>query len=206
MLQRSEVMKGWHPFLKVCKLMQVSRERLLSHWHHSVWKRKTKTKCYSPLCNHAKSFNLITAAPSPSPLLHQVYITLQKFVWICTRPLCTNHELLWLPLAWNSEVWPVSCRSSHVHIFHHQHHCSHWGAQRWQTTDTHAWANFVKLVFFLISGLTVSVPQASCRDCELEEAASSKDALDTFCRSDFGEYQHSFTDDPSLPLCLFVII
>ncbi|XP_041861071.1 secreted frizzled-related protein 5 [Melanotaenia boesemani] len=50
------------------------------------------------------------------------------------------------------------------------------------------------------------VPQASCRDCELEEAASSKDALDTFCRSDFGEYQHYFTDDPSLQLCLFVII
>nr|XP_033483895.1 secreted frizzled-related protein 5 [Epinephelus lanceolatus] len=29
------------------------------------------------------------------------------------------------------------------------------------------------------------VPQASCQDCELEEASSSKDALETFCRSDF---------------------
>ncbi|KAI3357670.1 hypothetical protein L3Q82_016076 [Scortum barcoo] len=29
------------------------------------------------------------------------------------------------------------------------------------------------------------VPQASCRDCELEEASSSKDTLETFCRSDF---------------------
>ncbi|XP_040920027.1 secreted frizzled-related protein 5 [Toxotes jaculatrix] len=29
------------------------------------------------------------------------------------------------------------------------------------------------------------VPLASCRDCELEEASSSKDTLETFCRSDF---------------------
>ncbi|XP_046895451.1 secreted frizzled-related protein 5 [Hypomesus transpacificus] len=29
------------------------------------------------------------------------------------------------------------------------------------------------------------VPQASCRDCELEEASSAKDLLETFCRSDF---------------------
>ncbi|KAG7283915.1 hypothetical protein CRUP_034102 [Coryphaenoides rupestris] len=29
------------------------------------------------------------------------------------------------------------------------------------------------------------VPQASCRDCELEVASSAKDTLDTFCRSDF---------------------
>ncbi|XP_035809484.1 secreted frizzled-related protein 2 [Amphiprion ocellaris] len=29
------------------------------------------------------------------------------------------------------------------------------------------------------------VPQASCQDCELEEASSSKDTLETFCRSDF---------------------
>ncbi|XP_017270488.1 secreted frizzled-related protein 2 [Kryptolebias marmoratus] len=29
------------------------------------------------------------------------------------------------------------------------------------------------------------VPQASCRDCELEEGSSSKDTLETFCRSDF---------------------
>ncbi|KAM3618271.1 uncharacterized protein V6R79_018276 [Siganus canaliculatus] len=29
------------------------------------------------------------------------------------------------------------------------------------------------------------LPQASCRDCELDEASSSKDTLDTFCRSDF---------------------
>uniref|UniRef100_A0A3Q1BJ35 FZ domain-containing protein n=1 Tax=Amphiprion ocellaris TaxID=80972 RepID=A0A3Q1BJ35_AMPOC len=28
-------------------------------------------------------------------------------------------------------------------------------------------------------------PQASCQDCELEEASSSKDTLETFCRSDF---------------------
>lgn len=33
----------------------------------------------------------------------------------------------------------------------------------------------------------LSVPQASCRDCELEVASSAKDTLDTFCRSDFGE-------------------
>ncbi|XP_052337793.1 secreted frizzled-related protein 5 isoform X1 [Oncorhynchus keta] len=30
-----------------------------------------------------------------------------------------------------------------------------------------------------------AVPQASCRDCELEEASSAKDVLETFCRSDF---------------------
>ncbi|XP_037627933.1 secreted frizzled-related protein 5 [Sebastes umbrosus] len=29
------------------------------------------------------------------------------------------------------------------------------------------------------------VPQASCRDCELEDASSSKDTLETFCKSDF---------------------
>ncbi|XP_020505748.2 secreted frizzled-related protein 5 [Labrus bergylta] len=29
------------------------------------------------------------------------------------------------------------------------------------------------------------VPQASCRDCELQDASSSKDTLETFCRSDF---------------------
>nr|XP_020471674.1 secreted frizzled-related protein 5-like [Monopterus albus] len=29
------------------------------------------------------------------------------------------------------------------------------------------------------------VPQASCRDCELEEASSSKETLETFCRNDF---------------------
>ncbi|KAM8862960.1 secreted frizzled-related protein 5 isoform 2-T2 [Spinachia spinachia] len=29
------------------------------------------------------------------------------------------------------------------------------------------------------------VPQASCRDCELEEAASPRDTLETFCQSDF---------------------
>lgn len=40
-----------------------------------------------------------------------------------------------------------------------------------------------------ISGLTISAPQASCRDCELEEASSSNDLLETFCRSDFGEFQ-----------------
>uniref|UniRef100_A0A7N8WMK1 Secreted frizzled-related protein 5-like n=1 Tax=Mastacembelus armatus TaxID=205130 RepID=A0A7N8WMK1_9TELE len=34
-------------------------------------------------------------------------------------------------------------------------------------------------------GLNFSVPQASCQDCELEEASSSKDTLETFCRSDF---------------------
>uniref|UniRef100_A0A3P8SD29 FZ domain-containing protein n=1 Tax=Amphiprion percula TaxID=161767 RepID=A0A3P8SD29_AMPPE len=28
-------------------------------------------------------------------------------------------------------------------------------------------------------------PQASCQDCKLEEASSSKDTLETFCRSDF---------------------
>uniref|UniRef100_A0A3Q1H7K1 Uncharacterized protein n=1 Tax=Anabas testudineus TaxID=64144 RepID=A0A3Q1H7K1_ANATE len=33
--------------------------------------------------------------------------------------------------------------------------------------------------------LNILVPQASCRDCELEEALSSKDTLETFCRSDF---------------------
>ncbi|XP_023681626.1 secreted frizzled-related protein 5 [Paramormyrops kingsleyae] len=30
-----------------------------------------------------------------------------------------------------------------------------------------------------------AVPRASCRDCELEEAESIRDALDTFCRNDF---------------------
>lgn len=40
----------------------------------------------------------------------------------------------------------------------------------------------------LFGYVTISVPQASCRDCELEEALSSRDTLETFCRSDFGEY------------------
>lgn len=54
-----------------------------------------------------------------------------------------------------------------------------------------------------ISGLTISVPQASCRDCELEEASSSKDTLETFCRSDFGENQYSFMSSLlSFPLIL----
>lgn len=31
------------------------------------------------------------------------------------------------------------------------------------------------------------VPRASCTDCELEEATSSKDLLNLFCKSDFGK-------------------
>lgn len=31
------------------------------------------------------------------------------------------------------------------------------------------------------------VPRASCTDCELEEATSSKELLDLFCKSDFGK-------------------
>ncbi|MEQ2177585.1 hypothetical protein GOODEAATRI_005077, partial [Goodea atripinnis] len=34
------------------------------------------------------------------------------------------------------------------------------------------------------------VPQASCRDCELEEAFSPKETLESFCKSDFSEYRH----------------
>uniref|UniRef100_A0A3Q2GKF5 Secreted frizzled-related protein 2-like n=1 Tax=Cyprinodon variegatus TaxID=28743 RepID=A0A3Q2GKF5_CYPVA len=41
-----------------------------------------------------------------------------------------------------------------------------------------------------ISSITNAMPQASCRDCELEEASSPKDTLETFCRSDFGESRH----------------
>uniref|UniRef100_A0A8C5GPL0 Secreted frizzled-related protein 5-like n=1 Tax=Gouania willdenowi TaxID=441366 RepID=A0A8C5GPL0_GOUWI len=33
--------------------------------------------------------------------------------------------------------------------------------------------------------LMLSAPQASCQDCELEQASSSKDTLEIFCRSDF---------------------
>lgn len=40
-----------------------------------------------------------------------------------------------------------------------------------------------KLWFFL-------VPQASCQDCQLEESASTKETLETFCRSDFGKYKY----------------
>uniref|UniRef100_A0A8C5GP85 Secreted frizzled-related protein 5-like n=1 Tax=Gouania willdenowi TaxID=441366 RepID=A0A8C5GP85_GOUWI len=36
--------------------------------------------------------------------------------------------------------------------------------------------------------LMLSAPQASCQDCELEQASSSKDTLEIFCRSDFGQY------------------
>lgn len=32
-----------------------------------------------------------------------------------------------------------------------------------------------------------AVPRASCRDCELQEAGSSTEVLDTLCASDFGE-------------------
>ncbi|KAM9343942.1 secreted frizzled-related protein 2 [Pholidichthys leucotaenia] len=37
----------------------------------------------------------------------------------------------------------------------------------------------------LIICLAFSVPQASCQDCKLEEASSSKETLETFCKSDF---------------------
>lgn len=45
----------------------------------------------------------------------------------------------------------------------------------------------------MITDLSVSVPQASCQDCVLEEASSSKDTLEAFCRSDFG--RHPFTSN-----------
>ncbi|KAI1892896.1 hypothetical protein AGOR_G00138240 [Albula goreensis] len=35
------------------------------------------------------------------------------------------------------------------------------------------------------AGSRKAVPRASCQDCELEEATSAKDVLDTFCRNDF---------------------
>ncbi|KAJ8370790.1 hypothetical protein SKAU_G00108180 [Synaphobranchus kaupii] len=35
------------------------------------------------------------------------------------------------------------------------------------------------------AGSRKAVPRASCRDCELEEAKSARDVLDTFCRNDF---------------------
>ncbi|MBN3317372.1 SFRP5 protein, partial [Atractosteus spatula] len=35
------------------------------------------------------------------------------------------------------------------------------------------------------AGGSRGVPRASCRDCELEEATSAKDVLDTFCGNDF---------------------
>lgn len=96
--------------------------------------------------NQFKSFHLIIAAHCLSPmLLCQLYITLQKSVWICTGQLRTNHELLWLSLARNSAVWPVSCRSSHVHLLHQQHHCSNRGAQRWETESNMLETYFKKL-------------------------------------------------------------
>lgn len=49
------------------------------------------------------------------------------------------------------------------------------------------------------------MPLASCRDCELEEASSSKDTLETFCRSDFGEYLHFVTSFLGYILWTFVI-
>lgn len=79
---------------------------------------------FVPLCFKSSFFSLVPCVPFPS-LLYQVYIALQEFVWICPRQLCTNHELLWLPLARNSALWPVSCRPSHVYLFHHQQLCSH---------------------------------------------------------------------------------
>lgn len=62
-----------------------------------------------------------------------------------------------------------------------------------QSLQRHLCLNRLNLIIYVISCLTISVPQASCRDCELEEASSSKDTLETFCRSDFGEDQYSFT-------------
>lgn len=44
----------------------------------------------------------------------------------------------------------------------------------------------------MTTDLSDSVPQASCHDCVLEEASSSKDTLEAFCRSDFGKYQQTF--------------
>lgn len=37
-----------------------------------------------------------------------------------------------------------------------------------------------------------AVPQASCRDCELEEASTTKEILENFCANDFSEYTYLF--------------
>lgn len=41
--------------------------------------------------------------------------------------------------------------------------------------------------------LVLSVPPASCRDRDLEEASSAKATLEASCRSDLGEYQQPST-------------
>lgn len=50
--------------------------------------------------------------------------------------------------------------------------------------------------------LVLSVPPASGRDCEQEEASSAKATLEAFCRSDLGEYQQpsisGFLSEPLL--------
>lgn len=43
-------------------------------------------------------------------------------------------------------------------------------------------------MFFYDVFISLVVPRASCTDCELEEATSSKDMLDIFCKSNFGKF------------------
>lgn len=121
----------------------------------------------------------------------QVYITLQEFVWICPRELCTYHELLRVSLARNTALWSVSLRSPHVHLLYHQQHCSNRRAERWQTYFRNMYAD-LKQQNWMVIDLSDSVPKASCQDCVLEEASSSKDTLEAFCSSDFGEYRPTF--------------
>uniref|UniRef100_A0A672Z1Y7 FZ domain-containing protein n=1 Tax=Sphaeramia orbicularis TaxID=375764 RepID=A0A672Z1Y7_9TELE len=50
------------------------------------------------------------------------------------------------------------------------------------------WPEILRFDFLITPFITCnefSVPQASCRDCELEESPSSKNTLEVFCRSDF---------------------
>lgn len=134
--------------------------------------------------------NVNSTCKSDVSSFFQVYITLQEFVRICPRELCTYHELLWLSLARNPALWPVSLRPSHVHLLHHQQHCSNRRAERWETYSKNKCVH-LKQQNLKIIDLSDSAPQASCQDCVLEEASSSKDTLEAFCRSDFGEYQQA---------------
>ncbi|KAJ8394891.1 hypothetical protein AAFF_G00042460 [Aldrovandia affinis] len=54
------------------------------------------------------------------------------------------------------------------------------------------------------TGVRKAVPRASCRDCELEEAKSTKDVLEAFCRNDFVvKLRLSRLNSSSVSLALF---
>lgn len=148
--------------------------------------------CSPPLHYWVKSFHLFNADNVPLSIFS--LSGLYRLAGVCANLYGTAVHQSWVVMATpgqkfcavTSILQTISCVSPlsptalfpqggvEVRSWLHRHICLSW---------PHSTNNS-------ISGLTISVPQASCRDCELEEASSSKDTLETFCRSDFGEYQY----------------